>query len=375
MSSASATTSTLLADPILAPFLAPSFSIISYLNSTLPPLSPPTLNLPTQSKLDPKVQLQQQLSQSHPSNNPNAVPLSQLHPKTTSLLSLLDIQTHKLITHLQSLTDEILRVAPRLGYEVEVLRGGVVALAEDLERMRGPPPPTTTDGSGSTNTSQTQTNKPEVLHKLEALSTIWTRLEEVIAIFGEAMNWPLEAGTGDSSEKPESNALAAIQSPSYYNLSPAPSPPPFIKELNRASSASKTATKTINPAAEVSYLLASNMIPEARARIEQLRVLASVFKGTSEGEARAEIVEKLAKKVAEAERIKEMKEKGFGGMEDRMAMPPRSRVEDNARPDPEAESGAGKPEAREEAPGTAFGVSREGYYGLISQLQRMRGMG
>ena len=191
------------------------------MNSTLPPLLPPSTALPTQPKHDTKAQ---QLSKPpHINSNPNALPLSQIHPRTASLLSALDIQTHRLITHLQILTDEILRVALRLSYEIEVLRGGVVGLGEDLGKVGrkvarfNPSVPkgssdATFDGQGGPNNT-----KSEVLKRLETLSTIRARLEEVIAIFREVMNWPLPIAASENTTQ-STNSILSINSPSYYNL-------------------------------------------------------------------------------------------------------------------------------------------------------------
>ncbi|KAF8468940.1 hypothetical protein BDZ91DRAFT_721428 [Kalaharituber pfeilii] len=374
---ATTSTSSLLADPILAQFLAPSFSVVSFLNSTLPPLAPPSTALPTQPKHDSKAQLQQQLSQpTHISNNPNALPLLQIHPKATALLSALDIQTHKLIVHMQNLTDEILRVAPRLSYEVEVLRGGVVSLGEDLERVGSQVAtfnPTSVDEDQST-----EHGKPDVLKKLETLSTIRARLEEVIEIFGNAMNWPPPVPSSDNTNIRSDNNLG-VHSPLYHSFSPAPSPPPFIKEMNKASNAMKATNKSVYPAAEVSYLLASSLIAQARERIDELRLLAGVFKGTVEENSRMDLIDELDKRVKEAEkseRLRENRERGSTSKEERMAMPLRMQKE-LSREDTSGEA-SGRVEAREDqAPVgvTGFGVGRDGYYGLINQLQRMRGMG
>ena len=356
MSNPTANTSALLADPILAPFLGPSFSTINYLNTTLPPLLPPSIALPT-SKSD-RVQLP-------PIHNPSAIPLSQIHPKTTTLLSTLDVHAHRLIGQLQTLTDEILRVTPRLSYEVEVLRGGVVSLGEDLERVgtkvaRFDP----SHSAPTTGGLEVKGHKPEVLKRLEMLCMVRERLEEVIAIFGEAMSWPLPLTAVGQDPGIRAN------SPSPY--SPAPSPPAFIKELNKMSNAAtKASNKTINPAAEISYLLAANLVSQARDRIEELRLLAGVFKGTIEGDARLDLVDTLAKQVTQAEEKCSAKEEGI--------VQPRSRRKED---DMVADHSTGaRTESKDDTNNNnthganALGVGREGYYGLINQLQRMRGMG
>ena len=381
MSSTTTNTSTLLADPILSPFLAPSFSVVNYVNSTLPSLLPPSTTLPTQPKHDTKAQLQQQLSQpSHISSNHNALPLSQIHPKITALLSSLDIQTHRLITHLQNLTDEILRVAPRLSYEVEVLRGGVVGLGEDLEKVGSKvarfSPLTSKESADATSDGENGLNstKPEVLKRLETLSTIRARLEEVIAIFGEAMNWPLPTATPENTS---TTPNLGVNSPSYHSLSPAPSPPPFIKEMNKTNNAAKAATKVVNPIAEISYLLAANLVTQARSRIEELRLLAGVFKGTIEGDSRLELVEELARRVREVEKLRDGRDKGFSVKEENMVMPQKARKEEAFREEVGGDTGGRRMDSKDEnnTVASGFGVGREGYYGLINQLQRMRGMG
>ncbi|TGZ85383.1 hypothetical protein EX30DRAFT_337748 [Ascodesmis nigricans] len=224
----------LLSDPALAPFLTPTFTPSAYLDSTLPPLQPPT-SLPT--------------SRPIPST---AVPLSTLSTRATTLLSTLDVSTQRLLAQLQTITDEILRIAPRLGYEVDLLRSDAVALAEELDAMRVDVP------------------EPDGLTRLQMLSRVRERVEEVVKVFGDAMDWRLEGeGDGDGNGDGEGNGMKRGQ----------------------------------NPEEEIGYLIASGEVEKARERVGRLRLLAGVFEGTVEGPARMAVVEALEKKV-EAERRK-----------------------------------------------------------------------
>ena len=250
-----------------------------------------------------------------------------------------------------------------------------MSLGEDLERVGtnvarfGPShsaaaPPTTTSSSSSL-----KGHKPEVLERLEMLCMVRARLEEVIAIFGDAMSWPLPSATIEQNPGGIGvNNNLSLAAP----YSPAPSPPAFIKELNNA--AGRASNKTINPAAEISYLLAANLVIQARERIEELRLLAGMFKGTIEGEARLELVDNLARRVAEAEERCSAKEEGT-------VLPRSIRKEEGMVAD--SSTGA-RTESKDDSNNNnnnnahganALGVGREGYYGLINQLQRMRGMG
>jgi hypothetical protein len=220
-----------LTDPALAPFLAPTFSPASYLNSALPALSPPS-------------------SLSAAATHPDATPLAALSTQTTTMLSTLDYQTQRLLSILTSLTDEILRLSPRLTYSVDMLRSDVVSLGEQLEAA----------------VLREDEKKPAGLERLEMLAKVRERVEEVVKVFGEAMDWSIEAeGEGGNKKKGGKD-----------------------------------------PAGEVVYLLANGDLEGARKKVQDLRVLAGVFDDTVEGPARMAVVEKLEERVrAEMEKKEE----------------------------------------------------------------------
>jgi len=219
-----------LTDQSLSPFLAPTFSVSAYLNSVLPPLQPPAT-----------------LSTHRPTS---AVPLSTLSSQTTTLLSTLDYQTQRLLTILTSLTDEILRLAPRLAYSIDLLRSDVASLGDELQ------------GHAAAAVAEAG-QKPGGLERLEMLATVRERVEEVVKVFGDAMDWRI-----DGDDREESGEGGKKRDGVGKDL-----------------------------AGEVVYLLASGDLEGAREKVRALRVLAGVFEGTVEGPARLAVVDALEERV------------------------------------------------------------------------------
>lgn len=338
-----APSSTLLSDPALAPFLSPSFSAKTYLNSTLPPLLPPS-----------------SLSSATASKSQNPETLSSLSSKTTTLLSTLDLQTQRLLITLQTLTDEILRLAPRLGYEVDLLRSDVLSLSTTLTTDLLPDithfqPSTSEKAVSATDATQyitstiTAHTKPDVLSKLEMLATVRARLEDVIQIFGEAMAWPLNYPEDANPDTPMDGLQGTDGVPAPAQT-PSPIRPPEPGNYGQKKKA------TANPIEEILYLLSCDDLPAASKNIRQLRKLATVFEGTIEGPARTAVVEALEAKVTEEEK----KKTSWKQQERRQVI---GREEDKRRAEEDAE--------KADSGGWAGG--RDGYYGLINQLSRMRG--
>lgn len=230
-----------LSDPSLQPFTSSTFSPTTYLDSILPPLSPPAILTPTRRP------------------DTSAATLASLSTQTTTLLSTLDVHTQHLLTHLQTLSDEILRLTPRLGYEIDVLRSDAEGLKEVVEKAN----------DGETGLRRVIEDEPEGLKKLMMLSKVRERVEEVVKVFGEAMEWRVEGddGGGEGSEGKDKKSQGK------------------------------------NPAEEVGFLIAAGELEKAKEKVERLRKLASVFQGTVEGPARVAVVEALERRV-EVERRK-----------------------------------------------------------------------
>lgn len=328
-----------LSDPALQPFLAPSFDAANFLNATLPPLKATTSS---------------QISSSQDGS------LAELSAETQTLLSQLSAHSTRLTNTLTQLTDEILRSGSRLAYEVEVLRGETIGLSdalseglrEDIDKfMPGRLEQNltrrhSTPGAGrrrsSTLTAPRPTNEalnprkvdPEYIVKLRTLTAVRTRLDTVIKTFGDAMSW-----TFPPSEVSVTSAFVSVSAPEPGS------------EAHSIEEKGQQVSKKLRD--EIADLLVGSADPldciEAAAkRVEELKELAIVWKGTAEEKARIRFVESLAKLVEDRHRdlLREAERDG------------RSLQKASIGKDSEATS----PESKS-----------QGGYGFISQLQRMRG--
>ncbi|KAF2734288.1 hypothetical protein EJ04DRAFT_543720 [Polyplosphaeria fusca] len=282
--------STHLADASLRPFLQPTFDPTDYLNDTLPSLAVSSVSRP----------LKQGTSAS----------LADLSSQTQDLLSQLNAQTTRLSTILTQLTDDILRSGGRLAYEVEVLRGETTGLSEtltdelrpDIERFLpggvvlpakeveatvtsplSPSDPSQREKQETDETTQDDPT-PEYIRELRTLSTIRTRLETVIKVFGEAMHWTLPP-----SEVSLTSSLISVSGPT------ADSSP----DLERKGKEFATQLRS-----EISDLITGDDAGTGAAivRIQALRDLATVWKGTAEEKARTKFVESLVRLAEERQK-------------------------------------------------------------------------
>ncbi|PQE18812.1 37s ribosomal s5 protein [Rutstroemia sp. NJR-2017a WRK4] len=333
--------STHTADPALQPFLNPSFDPADYLNSTLPALQ----------------------SSNSSQNAKNTVPLAELSTQTQTLLSHLSAHTTRLTTTLTQLTDEILRSGSRLAYEVEVLRGETLGLSEALTEglhddvVKFVPAglegelarkPTTARARSSTMTipktpiaesANTNTNKvadPPYIAELRTLTLVRSRLDTVIKTFGDAMSW-----TFPPSEVSVTSSFLSVSAPEPGS------------DAHSTEEKGQQVSKQLRE--EIAGLLAAddpiNGIEAAAKRVEELKELALVWKGTAEERARNKFVESLAKMVEDRHR-ELLKDVGQD-----------SQVGQTA-------------EAAHDEPSSLFGMDdgrTQGAFGFINQLQRLRG--
>ncbi|QSZ37681.1 hypothetical protein DSL72_008780 [Monilinia vaccinii-corymbosi] len=289
--------STHVADPALHPFLNPSFDPADYLNSALPPLQPPNTS----------------------SSSRNGVPLAELSTQTQTLLSHLSAHTTRLTTTLTQLTDEILRSGSRLAYEVEVLRGETLGLSEALteglhddvtkfvpggvendlarrstrfgdqhgsSRTRSttftiPKTPTAEDSKSTT------TIDPPYITQLRTLTLVRSRLDTVVKTFGDAMAW-----TFPPSEVSVTSSFLSVSAPEPGS------------EAHSTEERGQQVSKRIRD--EIADLLIGNDpvdgIEAGAKRVQELKELALVWKGTAEERARNKFVESLAKMVEDRHR-------------------------------------------------------------------------
>lgn len=283
-----------VADSALQPFLNPSFDPADYLNATLPALQGSSTSQPGQ----------------------GSVPLAELSTQTQTLLSHLSAHTTRLTTTLTQLTDEILRSGSRLAYEVEVLRGETLGLSEalteglqedvakfvpgglDQDLARKPSRAAETNGqrrrSSTTTVPKTPIREeapaivdPPYIQQLRTLTLVRTRLETVIKTFGDAMAW-----TFPPSEVSVTSSFLSVSAPEPGS--------------DMASTEEKGQQVSKKLRDEIADLLIGGDpvegIEAAAKRVEELKELAMVWKGTAEEKARTKFVDTLAKMVEDRHR-------------------------------------------------------------------------
>ncbi|KAI9648682.1 hypothetical protein NHQ30_003320 [Ciborinia camelliae] len=338
--------STHIADPALQSFLNPSFDPADYLNSALPSLQ----------------------SSNTSSSSRNSVSLAELSTQTQTLLSHLSAHTTRLTTTLTQLTDEILRSGSRLAYEVEVLRGETLGLSEALtevlqddvtkfvpeglendlarrptrsgdlhntSRARSatvtiPKTPTAED------TNSTKIVDPPYITQLRTLTLVRSRLDTVIKTFGDAMAW-----TFPPSEVSVTSSFLSVSAPEPGS------------EAHSTQEKGQQVSRRIRD--EIADLLIGNDpidgIEAAAKRVQELKELALVWKGTAEERARSKFVESLAKMVEDRHRDLLRDAEQDGQLSQRMGT---LNVQENSV------SSIGENKA-------------QSGYGFINQLQRLRG--
>lgn len=267
-----------VSEPFLEPFLRQSFDPAAFLNEALPGLS----------------------TVGGSGSRAGAVSLPELSSQTQTLLSQLNAQTSRLLNVLTQLTDDILRSGGRLAYQVELLRGETIGLSEtlteslqqDLARFGIesvlPGGDSLLAGSDSATKSPNvakpphqngipSSTTPEHLTHLRMLAQVRERLDSVIKVFGDAMQWTIPP-----SEVSIASSLISVSGPE-----------PGADSQSREAKGREYAERVRREIADLVTGLAG--YDAAVARIQALRDLAQVWKGTSEEKARIKFVESLAK--------------------------------------------------------------------------------
>jgi hypothetical protein len=271
--------STHVQDEALQPFLQAQFDPADYLNATLPSL---TFSNTTKDR----------------------VSLADLSTQTQALISQLNVQTSRLTNTLNQLTDDILRSGSRLAYQVEMLRGETAGLTDALNNSLQPDialfaPQSLQSFTQSEGddvppeqpavSAPAQPTEPDYISKLRTLVMVRQRLDSVIKVFGEAMAWPI--------------APSDLVSSSFISVS-APSAGGPEETRNREEKAKEHAQRLRD---EITQLLqnavsAEEGISAAIKRIDELRDLTTVWKGTAEEKARARQIDGLEKIVEDEQK-------------------------------------------------------------------------
>ncbi|KAK1508474.1 C4-dicarboxylate transporter/malic acid transporter [Colletotrichum tamarilloi] len=290
-----------VADDFLQSFLDPSFDPAAYLNATLPPLQHGGYH------------------SSRSNGNGQAVPLADLSNEAQTLLSQLNIHTTRLSGTLTQLTDDILRSGSRLAYEVELLRGETLSLAETMnetlqedikkfapsgvdQEAKGTVPKAADgqerresvgaskagDDEATATEGKAETSEPPYINQLRTLTVVRSRLDTVIKTFGDAMEFVFPP-----SELSVSSSFLSVSAPD-----------PGAEQHSTEEKGQQVLQGLRD---EISQLLTKSEDPvkgieKAAQRIEELKELNKVWKGTAEEKGRTKFIESLAKMVEDRHR-------------------------------------------------------------------------
>ena len=277
--------------------LAENFNVADYLNQTFPPLH---------------------ISDSSTTASELAA-LADLSAKTQLLTQQLNAQSSRLSTTLTRLTDEILRSGGRLAYEVEILKGDAATLAESLKDGLEAPiakivpsglSSVNDEGDGEDGVQSRGNDRPEYISNLRMLTLARERLQSVINVFGEAMEWVLPP-----SEYSTTSSFISVSAPESEASN---------KDLEEKGQAyAKRARDEITALAEAAEDV--DGLEAAYARVEALHDLAQLWKGTTEEKPRVKFVDSLTKIVEDREIELEEQQQPKEEAEDKLEENKRSR--------------------------------------------------
>jgi hypothetical protein len=308
------------------------------------------------------------------------VPLAELSAQAQTQLSQLNAHTTRLTNTLTQLTDDILRSGSRLAYEVELLRGETLSLSEaltdglhddivkfvpgglreqaaEMRTVHAPsqsmsagqrraslaatlPPaetiPTTADGVVKSITD------PAFISQLQTLTLVRSRLDTVVKTFGDAMEFVFPP-----SELSVSSSFLSVSAPE-----------PGSEDHSTEEKGQKVLKHFRE---EISDLLTRGGsdpvegIEKAARRIEELKELTTIWKGTAEEKGRTKFIDSLAKMVED--RHKDLMRE----------------IEQAGRRDGRTDGESGHRRAANTSfdAGVAESKGLSGY-GIMSQLQRLR---
>lgn len=347
----------------LRDFLAPSFDPAAFLNAKLPPLA-----------------IKSSSSQTTVSS---AVPLVELSKQANTLISQVDAHTSRLSDALTQLTDDILRNGSRLAYEVELLRGETRGLSEAFhDTLQGDIKVFLPEGlpkpgdfireiEKKSNLEQNldvaaqlaalnvdddkNSSDPACIRQLQTLTVVRSRIENVVKTFGDAMDFSFPP-----SEVSVSSSFLSVSAPEPGS------------EKQSSEDKGQEVLKRLRE--EISGHLKGSKDPvegiEAAAnRVQELKDLAQVWKGTAEEKGRSQFIESLAKMVEDKHR-EVMKELDQTGKQNAKLNSKLQRMSGTSGSNT-ATNGSGNNSANTSVDdGKAL---PPGGFGLISQLQKLRG--
>lgn len=324
-------------DDFLKPFLSPSFDPAAFLNCNLPPLQ-----------------------RGATGQDGSSSGTAELSAQAQTLISQLNAHTTRLSNTLTQLTDDILRSGSRLAYEVELLRGETLSLAETInetlqddikmfvpEGVRADPGVVRKEVAASGGeglepaSSSAEGLEPGYVKQLQTLTLVRARLESVIKTFGDAMEFVFPP-----SELSVSSSFLSVSAPE-----------PGSQQQSSEEKGQEVLRKLRD---EISTILTSTPDPvegiaTAAQRVQELKELTSVWKGTAEETGRNKFIESLAKMVEDKHKdlMREMEQAAKREGKSEGTRPRKSSV---------SRDSAGTEDVR----------ALPGGFGLLNQLQRLR---
>ena len=324
-------------DPALKSLQDASFDPVDFLNRSIPPLSSST-------------------GPQYSSKSSKVAQIQDTFTRVQGLLARLNAQNIRYSNTLIQQTDDILRSGSRLAYEVEILRGDANGLHEaltdtlhdDIKKLslgtsEAESGGLTKEGDVAAFPTQSFENgfqnatanghEPAFIPQLRMLSQVKARLEEVINIFGEAMEWPLAP-----SELSITSSLISVSAPEPGS------------DLDTLEEKARDAMKRLR--SEVNSVLGRNGgsyagLDAAAARVESLRLLTTVWKGTAEEKTRTKFVDSLAKLVDERKKMldasQDSRRQGMGSASQRSSSMPGRAAANQVRADGNTNDASNQP--------------------------------
>lgn len=424
--------STHTADPFLQDFLNPAFDPAEYLNAVLPSLQQGSSS--SSSRPTPTTRLPPTPQSSTTSTTP-VLPLADLSAEAQALLTQLNAHTTRLAATLGQLTDDILRSGSRLAYEVELLRGEALGLAEtlasegplraDLERFApasittstsqarraslgsttttGIPPttpataailgedqqrqhPPTTPAATTTQEPDDQaaaaaaaTDEPPYISHLRTLTLVRARLDAVIKTFGDAMEFvfpPSEVSVSSgflSVSAPDVVLRSASASSEGQHVSTEDKGQQVLKKI-RDEVAGLLLLPPHKGGGGSSYDDKIKGVEDATRRVEQIKDLSAVWRGTAEEKGRQRFVESLVRMVEDRHRelVREMEARRDKDVLGRQQQDEGAR-RDQQQAGPSSSSTSGDNASSSAAAAAAEPRGPLGGYGFMNQWQKIRG--
>lgn len=317
--------------------------------------------------------------------------LAELSTEAQTVVTQLNAHTTRLTGTLSQLTEDILRSGSRLAYEVELLRGETLGLCEallgegplkaDLDRfvpagidatptrrasLVGTPLPgaeaavvAASDSPAPITpavapTEEEAQDEPPYISHLRTLTLVRSRLDAVIKTFGDAMEFVFPP-----SEISVSSGFLSVSAPDFPDRHSG-----TAEQISMEDRGQQTLKKLRE---EISGLLKRGGsyddkiqgVEQATKRVEEIKVLTSVWKGTAEEKGRTRFVEQLARLVEERHRelVKEVESQ---------------RDRDQGRRGQD-EKGVSRREQTGSSEVSAESRGPLGGYGFMNQWQKIRG--